>query len=66
MTNIVLRDILFIPDLTKNLISTSQLVNLGCIIQLNHAGATIQHPQQSFPLMITKSMSNMLIVNLRH
>jgi hypothetical protein len=32
MTNIVLRDILFIPDLTKNLISTSQLVNLGCII----------------------------------
>jgi hypothetical protein len=63
-TSIVLCNVLFVPGLTKNLVLTSHLINLGCTIQLNHAGATIQHPQQVFPPLATKCINNMLVLNL--
>lgn len=63
-TSMVLWDVLFIPGLTKNLVSMSCLVDLGCTIQLDCAGTTVQHPQQSFPPLVARLVCNMLVVEL--
>jgi hypothetical protein len=64
-TSIVLCNVLFVPDLTKNLVLMSRLIDLGCMIQLNCAGATIWHPQQAFPPLVAKCINNMLVLNLQ-
>jgi hypothetical protein len=61
---ITLKGILYMPNLTKNLLSTSHLVQLGYTILLNHNSTTIQHPQASLPPLITHTEHNMLVIDL--
>jgi transposase InsO family protein len=61
---VTLQNVLFVPDLAKNLVSTSRLIALGCHILLNQHGASIQHPLQSFPPLVACSCDNMIVVEL--
>jgi hypothetical protein len=61
---VTLQNVLFVPDLAKNLISTSRLIMLSCCILLDQHGASIQHPLWSFPPLVACSCDNMLVVEL--
>src|SRR5690606_31632993 len=50
--------------LTKNLLLTSCLVQLGYTILLNCSGAIIQHLQTSLPPLVACAKHNMLVVDL--